>query len=520
MTVRRLLALLAMLSWLAGCAVVPIDYPRLPSWAKDATGESTLQAQIREAAAGRGGESGFRLLENGVDAFAARALTAMRAEHTLDIQTYLVHDGLTTRMLMHLVLSAAERGVRVRILIDDMSSRGDDFAVATLAAHPNIEVRLFNPVRTGRESVLTRSLAMLTNFRRLHRRMHNKLWLVDNAVAISGGRNLGDEYFGAAGEMNFADIDLLSLGPVVDDLSRSFDVYWNSNNAVPVEAFVRRPPGEKHLQRLRESVLAYVNSDAVQRSPYITRLQESQDEGFLSLGGDAVYWGYARAIWDDPAKISSDDKPPEQQTLMAGLGPLFAGAEKDALLVSAYFVPGPAGVEMLGGLVQRGVRVRVLTNSLQSTDVPLVHGAYAGYRAPLLRAGVSLYEMKPLLPGRQAGKRFGILGGSRASLHTKAMVFDERMTFIGSMNLDPRSLFWNTEVGVVVDSPALAKALRDAMQDAFDLANVHELFLDGDTVRFRSRHGEAEVVVRRPRASTWRRFQAWLSDRIGADGMM
>lgn len=514
------LVLLAAVLWLAGCTSLHVDYPRTESRAPlDADG-STLRTQVMHAAARHGGQSGFRLLANGPDAFAARAIAAMRAEQSLDIQTYLVHDGLTTRLLMQQVLEAAERGVRVRILVDDISSRGNDFGIATLAAHPNIDVRLFNPVRVGRESDVSRTLVMLANFRRLHRRMHNKLWIVDNAVAISGGRNIGDAYFGAAGNVNFADLDLLSAGPITQDLSRSFDAYWNHPNAVPVEAFVTRRPSERDLRRLRDRLQAYLSTPAIGRAPWLGWLRERQEGDILALDGEALAWGSARAVWDDPAKIDSERVPHGQQTLMDGLRPAFDAAREDVLLVSAYFVPGPQGVAFLGDLAARGVRVRVLTNSLQSTDVPLVWGAYADDRAPLLSAGVALHEMKPLLRRRLSVDRFGIHGSSGASLHTKAMVFDHERVFIGSFNLDARSLRWNTEVGVVVDSPALATLLRELLGEAFEPANSHALALRDGHVVYRSRDERGEVVVRRPPASPLRRVQAWLADLLGPDDML
>ena len=504
----------------AGCATSLPDFPRTESHAWNDPAESTLLAQATSAAAERGGRSGFALLDNGTDAFAARALAAMRAERTLDIQYYLVHDGLTTRVLMHLVLAAAERGVRVRILLDDAATRGNDFAVATLAAHPNIEVRLFNPMYAGRKTFIGSTVAMLTNLNRLHRRMHNKLWIADNAIAVSGGRNLGDEYFGAAADVNFADIDLLSLGPVVADLSRSFDAYWNSPNAVPVEAFVTTRPGARELRRLRNRVQAYVASPAVQKSPYLARLRARQDNDYLSLGDDALAWGDAEAVWDDPAKVNSPGIPPENQMLASSLRPHFEATQKELLLVSAYFVPGDNGIALLSGLAQRGVDVRVLTNSLAATDVSFVYGAYEDCRAPLLAAGVGLYEMKPVLREKSSPNRFSIRAASAASLHTKAMVFDDDTAFIGSYNLDPRSMFWNTEVGVVVHSAVLSQALRSLLANAFDPVNSFRLVLDKGEIRYRTQEEQGEVLIRRPHASPWKRFQAWLADEFGPDRMM
>ncbi len=519
---RRLVRLLgcAAMVLLAGCATRALDFPRTPSVALDDPAASTLLAQAREASAAHAGQSGMLLLDEGAEAFAARAMMAMRAERTLDVQSYIVHDGLTTRVLMQLVLAAAERGVRVRILLDDTASRGNDFGVATLSAHPNIEVRLFNPMYGGRRSVIGSSMAMLTQLNRLHRRMHNKLWVADNAIAVTGGRNLGDEYFGAARDINFADIDLLALGPVAGELSASFDAYWNSPNAVPVEAFVTRRPDEDDLRRLRTRLQAWVASDAVQSSDYLVRLRERQGGGFLALDDDSLSWGEAHALWDDPAKVNASGVPPDEQLLATSLAPLFDDARQAITLVSAYFVPGDRGVRLLGDLAARGVSVRVLTNSLQATDVPFVYGAYVDSREPLLAAGVGLYELKPFSHERTLRNRYGIWGSSGASLHTKAMVFDRRVAFVGSFNLDPRSRLWNTEVGVIARSEQLAAELDDVLGEAFDPASSYRLALEGKVVRHYTRDADGEFGVRRPKASPWRRLQAWVVDTFGPDRMM
>lgn len=505
---------------LAGCATRAPDYPRTPSHALTDPSASTLLAQAREASAAHAGQSGMLLLADGAEAFAARAMMAMRAERTLDVQSYIVHDGLTTRVLMHLVLAAAERGVRVRILLDDTASRGNDFGVATLSAHPNIEVRLFNPMYSGRRNVVGSSVAMLTQLNRLHRRMHNKLWVADNAIAVTGGRNLGDEYFGAASKVNFADIDLLAMGPVASELSASFDAYWNSPNAIPVEAFLVRRPDEAHLRRLRTRIQAYVASDAVQSSEFLVRLRERQGGGFLVLDDTSLAWGAARAVWDDPAKVNASGVPPDEHLLATGLEPLFAEARRTVTLVSAYFVPGERGVRMLGDLSRRGVSVRVLTNSLQATDVPFVYGAYVDSREPLLAAGVGLFELKPFSHERTLRSRYGIWGASGASLHTKAMVFDRRVAFVGSFNLDPRSRLWNTEVGVIATSEQLAAQLEDVLGEGFDLSSSYRLALENDVVRHYTRDARGEFGVRRPKASPWRRLQAWVVDTFGPDRMM
>lgn len=514
------LLLIAGLLLVTGCATQAPFHTRTVTYAIDEPDRSTLYTRTRNVVEGMGNQSGLRVLENGPDAFAMRALLALRAEQTLDIQYYLVHDGVTTRMLMHLIIEAAERGVRVRVLLDDMATRGRDFATATLAVHPNIEVRLFNPMHGWRDNAVTRSLMMVTYLDRLHRRMHNKLWVTDNAVAIIGGRNLGDEYFGASPGVNFADVDLLSVGPVVGELSASFDEYWNSPNAVPAEAFLTRKPGVRDFRRLRESLQREMSGKRASAQPYLAQLREREESGHLDLDSQMLRWGQARAVWDDPGKVNARDLPPPGQMLASGFVTHMGAIERSFTLVSPYFVPGEDGVAFLSGLAARGVSVSVLTNSLKATDVPFVHGAYAGYRAPLLQAGVVLHEMKSSLPDSTTSRRFGVLGSTGASLHTKAMLFDDDVAFIGSYNFDPRSMFWNTEVGVVVRSRELVADLRHVLDGAFDGAHSYRLRLHRDKVVYDSASDDGVVTLNRTPGGLWRRLQSWVSGALAPETMM
>lgn len=470
-------------------------------------------AELAETlAAAHPGESGFRILDHGADAFAARAMLADRAESTLDLQYYLVHDGQTTRLLAAALLRAADRGVKVRLLLDDTLSHGRDFDVVKLSAHSGIEVRLFNPLRSTSQSVVARSLAVLTQLNRLHRRMHNKLWIADSAVAISGGRNLGDEYFSADDDINFADIDLLSVGPVAAELAASFDAYWHSEHAVPVEQFLERRLVAEDLRRVRAGIRKFIAGAGIASSAWARRLRERAP---LVLADDTLLWARAHAIWDHPDKIVSPGMPPSNQMLEAELLPLFSQVKGRLMLVSAYFVPGEDGMTAIREMRARGVDVRVMTNSLEATDVPFVYGAYAPYRRPLLECGVELREMKARLGTHAMRRRVGIWGRAHASLHTKAMVFDGTVAFVGSYNMDPRSRFWNTEVGVLVHSPLLARELETILDEAFRPDNSYRLGLDGEAIVYREQDRLGQVRTVRQPAGPWKRFQSWVSDRIG-----
>lgn len=397
------------------------------------------------------GKSGFFVLGNGVDAFVARLAFAVAAERTLDVQYYLFHDDATGRLLAGYLMQAADRGVRVRLLLDDMDMGGRDAGLAAIAQHPNIEIRLFNPF----PSRGMRYLNFLTHFGTVTRRMHNKSFTVDNQVTIVGGRNIGDEYFEAADAVNFGDMDVLAAGPIVREVSTAFDRYWNSDLAFPLDALGAKADPEL-LARARKHLTGQI--DALPDSGYGRRLRDSQLTRRLEDGDLDLFWGQARLLYDLPEKVLTD--PDDRSThLGPELTSLLASVENDLILVSPYFVPGREGAHLLRSLVERGRRVTVLTNSLAATDVPAVPAGYARYRRSLVEAGVELYEMRPSTGGEETGQRRW--GQSQASLHAKTMVFDRKQVLVGSMNLDPRSSLLNTEMGILIESAELARAIAD-----------------------------------------------------------
>ena len=504
LSVLRIVTVAVML--VSGCASLPANVKRSESHALSGT-ETTRLGQIAQPLLkAHPGESGFRPLRSGIDALLARMVLAEAAERTLDVQYYIWHEDLTGRLFADALLRAADRGVRVRVLLDDVGARADDETLLSLDAHPNIEIRLFNPVATRS----FRNLGMLTDFSRVNRRMHNKSFIADNQRAILGGRNIGDEYFDAQSEVAFGDLDVLTVGRAVSDVSESFDLYWNSPASYPVPALLGRNGETANLDALRTKLAAFVETQ--RDSPYVNRAR-SQLVELMATGIDGFFWGKADLLYDDPAKISRAPEDTEGH-LVPQFADLKSRIKDELLIVSPYFVPGDKGVDWLGGLVKRGVRVTVLTNSLAATDVGAVHAGYQRYRKALLEAGVRLYELKPGAIEYEREKRGGGISGSRASLHAKTFVFDRREVFIGSLNLDPRSIQLNTEIGLVCESAPLAEDLAGTIEKNLDqIAWRLELIPDASGSKRIVWMGNGTDGVRQlteePEVSTWRKFSVW-----------
>jgi putative cardiolipin synthase len=516
------LALLAVLPLLAHCATAPrlggIETSHaLPPGTDsplDAAAERALRvdtaarddASAPRAPADPRGLSAVTLIESNALAYAYRASTAQQAVRSLDVQYYIWHADLTGRLLATELLRAAERGVRVRILVDDIDGRAKHDLFLVADQHPNLEVRLFNPFYS-RSGILGKVTEAVLRGTRLNRRMHNKAWIADNRVAIVGGRNIGDEYFGASRHSNFADLDVLLAGPVVADVSRSFDEYWNSPNAVPVSRFEGRPPPPGALERLIADAEAWRERKA--ESPYVETLEEAQRQIGADVAGDASrVLAAVRLLADDPKKPDERGDGLPTSTVLRGLAPAIAAARDEILIVSPYFVPRSSGAQGLVDMVESGVRVAVLTNSLAATDVAAVHTGYARHRRDLLRGGVELYEMKQQVDGTGGHSQISVTGSSQASLHTKAMVIDRHWVYVGSMNLDPRSANINTEMGVLLESGRFAEQLRANFGRiaAPDLSYRVELEGGEGLVWYDQVDGEARRLEREPDASAGRRF--------------
>ncbi len=446
---------------LSGCSpTLRMDIERPSSHATPNHADSPLKVHV--AAQIPTGESGFHLLHGGHAALAARLALAQRATHTLDVQYYLFHHDTTGKLVAAALLAAAERGVRVRVLIDDIDTADKELRLATLNAHPNIQVRLFNPFHTRSTNLFVKGWQALRENVRLVRRMHNKVFIADNQIGITGGRNIGDEYFNAHHDIAFVDLDVVAAGAIVDDLSQSFDQYWNSPAAVPASA-LPVDPGDIRLQRTSR----YLQQFRSERlgSDYGRRLTTADPIPGLLTG--KTPWQVARAdlLVDPPEKVLKRSKS-MSRLLMGQLAGLGIDPTHRALIVSPYFVPGATGMAYFEYWRSQGVEVDVLTNAYAASDVPVVHAGYANYRVPLLEAGIRLYELKPVAEATGGRLRDLGSGSSRASLHAKTFVFDDAHVFIGSFNFDPRSALLNTEMGLVIHSPELARQVTAIAEDA------------------------------------------------------
>ena len=499
--------------------------PNQPSQALPAQASSLGAAILAQTRNESPGQSGFRLLSTSDDAFSARAELIRAAEHSLDLQYYIANDGLSTRALAHELLQAADRGVRIRILLDDTASDGRDPQIALLGAHPQVHIRVFNPLHLGRSTGLTRSLGRLLHLSRQHRRMHNKLWLADSSVAIVGGRNLGDEYFDAERSLNFTDIDLLAAGPVAEQLAYSFDQYWNSALSQPIERFLWFPPDADDLERQRGALRRDLQRTRRQHPELYEHLMRYEHSPRLRdwLDNELIL-AHGQALWDAPRKVLASGVPDAHLLLTTQLAPELAAVSEELLLISAYFVPADEGLAYLTERADAGVDIRLLTNSLEATDVPAVHGGYAPYRETLLEHGVRLFELRRQ-PDEETRHNLGLSGSSESSLHSKAAIIDRQKVFIGSLNFDPRSVLWNTEVGVLVDSRELAGQVRELALEGMAPTISYEVLLDNTAGRSRlvwravDDNGKAYRLTREP-GDPWRRLNAWLVRFIGLERML
>jgi putative cardiolipin synthase len=468
---------------LSGCADLPRHVEKTRSVAFQDPGTTTLGRIVVSDEVGKN-LSGIRLLSSGDEALASLIALADHAQRSLDIQYYIIHEDDSSRTLLHHVRLAADRGVRVRVLVDDLNTVGEDRRFMHLSSHANVEVRVFNPFTAGRFWTWTRFLASASNIRRINHRMHNKLFVADNALAITGGRNIGDAYFTLDPHSNFVDLDVVAAGSIVPELSASFDEFWNSKYAIPIG-----------------SVASAVNTEGA--SAPLVETEPSASANWLEHELDArnvqLNWVPATVLADQPAKIASEISPEEEVTIASDITALMRSAKQELIIMSPYFIPGKQGVTLIGDLVARGVRVRILTNSLASTDSPLVDIGYARYRVALLKLGIELREMRPKLGQRHA--RFHPFRSSNASLHAKALVIDQKIVFIGSLNMDERSAKTNSELGLVISSGEIARQVTSLLDDlstdsSYKLqldANDHVEWVSGDAGTQKTWHTDPET---------------------------
>ena len=556
---------LLMALWLGACASLPSEVARPVSTALTDPQSTRLgkafMAQTRTASTRN--DSGFALVSSAELAFTSRMTLTKAAQKTLDLQYYAVHFDDSTERLFEALQEAARRGVRVRMLLDDFNTAGKNAQVLKLAFEPNIEVRLFNPLPSGRAVPFFRILSSLGDIANLQRRMHNKIFVADNAVAITGGRNLGDTYFGQSEGSNFVDLDVLAAGRMARDLSHSFDQYWNNPLAYPVQSLMtaqeieaikpKKPSTDPDVGRASDrealgvaapasaatsqgarnaTTTARVVSTPSGESTVIPALPEDTDLRLLPWT-----WASSVLLVDKASKIANDADSVEaaQDTTVDGLLSLMSQAKKDVLIVSAYFVPGEQMMRQFADMRQRGVRLRVLTNSLASNDAPAAHAGYARYRKALVAMGVEVYEMRSEQRGTvsafgsaggfagstgNSSGAAGAAGASRASLHTKAVVIDGSLLVVGSMNLDLRSKLQNSELAVIIRSPKLSAEVAGVMEPSL-ARGAYRVELEGGQLVWRAPQGSGlKDATTEPDASLGLRLMVQLIGPFAPDEML
>lgn len=459
---------------LSACASIREEYAATPSQAFDRPEETKLGRAYAEAQSRHPGLSGFRLINNGSSALLTRAALADVAERSIDFQSYIYDDDDIGKFLLERLIAAADRGVRVRMLLDDQELGLNDSLLVLINSHPNIEVRTFNPFPD--RTRWSRWFQLLSRLEHLGKRMHNKVFAVDGHAAILGGRNISNRYFEGQSDSNFRDFDLVAFGPIVKQVSAHFDEYWNSSIAVPVAAYPEGV-GDRRLadyaKELRESADPEIGPFAEYRS------RSAEFEQRVLKGQDDLIWATGTAVAEPPIRQKAGETKSSSE-IARTLAIVRQNAKTEMTVETAYFVPTQRGVEVLADLVKRGVRVRILTNSLASTDVVPVHAGYARYREALLDAGVELHEYRTDAPRPTGVRQLLRVGRSESALHAKAIVFDRRMVWIGSANFDPRSRRLNTEDGFLIESEALAKRVLDTMERDLGPENSWRVTLEKD----------------------------------------
>lgn len=511
--VRRFAALawsVVAAAWLAGCVSLPPPQPRpVVTAITDVAGTELGQLAVAGTPGGSTALSGFRLLPEAAFAFDARISLARHAEKSLDVQYYLIHKDDVGLLFLKELREAAARGVRVRLLVDDLYTAGEDEVFSTLSAFPNIEVRLFNPLPSRANSLTARLLFSLTDFGRINHRMHNKLLVADNSFAVSGGRNIANEYFMRSTAANFIDMDVLSSGPVVRQMSEGFDRYWNSEHVRPIESIAPlRMPVEEAQKRFDAMARTAVPDVQIRQRDVLNKSPVGEQ---LTTGKIDRYWAPFTLFVDDPEKITRKADAAYAGSVTEGALSVINSAKRDVKIGSPYFIPGAHGMAMMKKAIEQGGRITVVTNSLGATDEPLAYAGYERYRADMLKIGVTIYEIAPTLSGRSG--RFGDFGKSISRLHAKLAVIDDERFFVGSMNLDHRSAAVNTEMGLVIDSPELVGDYNKLMTgDRVNLGYRLRLGPNGRRVQWLEYDDAGGDIVHEdePGEFLWLRFKNWL----------
>ncbi len=495
----RIFILLLLTLVFSGCATVSFEEPKPYSRTITETADTRLGKGVSQWVDAHGGRSGFYPLTEGMDALGVRLRLAEQAEKSIDLQYFLMKRDTAGLVMMNALLKAADRGVRVRFLLDDIFTTAPDRGLLLINQHPNIEVRLFNPVSRRGFSTLN----FVGDFRQANRRMHNKSFTVDNQISVVGGRNLADEYFDLKSESVFIDFDVLAMGPIAAEISMSFDEFWNHSRAIPMDRIAANKADED-LETVRADIAEEFNGlyDTVYKQALESQLLKD-----LIADRRQIFPAEARVLSDSPDKLINEISE-EHMQLATDLREVLLSAEKEIIFISPYYVPGDGGVQLVRNLVDKGIRVIILTNSLASNNHVPVHGGYARYRKDVIEAGAELYEAR----ANAARDRRGTDEGPDAmTLHTKAFIIDRRYLFVGSLNLDPRSIEINAEMGLLIDSQQMLAYLHPDPDEKLAKIAYRVLLNDDGNLEWHARiNGEEVIETKEPLTSSWLRFKAWL----------
>jgi len=494
----RVLLILLSAAAFSGCATVSFEEPKSYSEAITDTADTRLGEGVSRWADTHGGLSGFYPLSQGMDALGVRLRLAEIAEKSIDLQYFLMKGDTAGAVMMNALLKAADRGVRVRFLLDDIFTTAQDRGLLLINQHPNIEVRLFNPVSRRGFSTLN----FVGDFRQANRRMHNKSFTVDNQISVVGGRNIADEYFQLKTGSVFVDFDVLALGPIAAEISESFDIYWNHSRAVPMQQVAVNKDDEE-LETVRAEIAE--EFDGIYDTVYKQAL-ESQLLLDLMADRQPLFAAEARVLSDSPDKLINDISE-EHMQLVTDLLDVLLSARKEIIFISPYYVPGEGGVQLVRDLVNKGVRVIILTNSLASNNHVPVHGGYARYRKDVIRAGAELYEARANAAREVEGTDDG---PDTMTLHTKVFLIDRRYLFVGSLNLDPRSIAINAEMGLLIDSEEMVGDFSSGVDERLAAVAWRVILNENGKLEWHGRiNGEEVIETKEPLTSPWLRFKAW-----------
>ncbi|WP_151980722.1 phospholipase D family protein [Acinetobacter guerrae] len=508
---------------LSGCSTLPKAGPEVIQLASQVdTSQTTLAKVVQPLRQQNPGLTGYHLLYDPLEALTARLKLIDKAEKSLDLQYYIWDNDRVGALALHAIIRAADRGVKVRLLIDDNNAKQMEGVLLALSQHQNIEVKLFNPYRFRK----FRAIDMVLDLKRINRRMHNKSFIADDQIALIGGRNMTNQYYNSSDNYQFSDVDVMLVGSAVDDIVHSFDDYWNDKYAYSVINIVNTKTHYLRYPELKQQLDDHYELANVQNYLDLAARSHAFDQWFNS--NIQFDWVQAKVVKDSPDKIRAKAK--KEQHLNFQLIKNLEKPEENIDLVSAYFVPEKQGAKHLSELAQNGVQVRVLTNSFKANDVSVVHAFYGKYRKELLENGVQLYEFLPSLDEEDLNKntkelakeaKISLKGLSNSSLHAKMMTLDQKQVFIGSFNFDPRSAYLNTEIGVVLNSPTLAKSIHQTMDQQLT-HYAYKLVLDANhnINWYRQTPTSTKIYKKEPRMKWWQRAGVKIISWLPLEGFM